>query len=120
MTRYATSSVGLLIAALPFPPPLAFCQNVSCSLSGVVYDASSGVVPNAKVVLTDEATNTTRQTVSNGSGFFSISAIQPGSYTAAISARGFAVWQSAHIVFSQGENRNLPNVVDRKSTRLNS
>lgn len=111
MTRHAISSVGLLIAVLTFLPSLALCQNVSCSLSGVVYDASSAVVPNAKVVLTDDATNTTRETVSNGSGFFSISAIQPGSYTAAISARGFAVWQSAHIVFSQGENRNLPNVV---------
>jgi uncharacterized membrane protein len=113
MTRRAILPVGLLAAVLTFPPSPSFGQNASCSLSGTVYDASDAAVPNAKVVLTDEATHTARETVSNGSGFFSISAIQPSTYSAAISARGFAVWDRAHIVFSQGENRNLPGVVLR-------
>ena len=111
MTRCVVLPVGLLAAFLTFLSPFAFGQNASCSLSGTVYDASSAVVPNAKVVLRDEATNTTRETVSNGTGFFSISAIQPGSYTAAISAPSFEVWERAHIVFSQGESRTLPNIV---------
>jgi hypothetical protein len=111
MTRHAISIAGLLVAVLTFLPSRLFGQNASCSLSGTVYDASNAVVPNAKVVLTDEATNTTRETVSNGSGFFTISAIQPGSYTAAITAPGFAVWQRTNIVFNQGENRHLPSVV---------
>jgi len=111
MNRRAILPAGLLVAVLTWLPSLAFGQNASCSLSGTVYDASNAVVPNAKAVLTDEATNTTRETVSNNGGFFSLSAIQPGSYKVAISAPGFAVWERAHIVFSQGENRNLPNVV---------
>jgi hypothetical protein len=110
MTSRAILPVGLLVAALAFLPLLAFGQNASSSLSGTVYDASNAVVPNAKVVLTDEATNTTRETVSNGSGFFSISAIQPGSYSVAISARAFAVWEQRNIVFNQGERRTLPNI----------
>ncbi|MGO9229847.1 MAG: carboxypeptidase regulatory-like domain-containing protein [Bryobacteraceae bacterium] len=111
MTRHAIVPAGLIVAALTFLPSPGFGQNASCSLSGTVYDASNAVVPNAKVVLTDEATKTIRETVSNGNGFFSMSAIQPGSYTAAVSAPGFAAWERAHIVFNQGENRNLPNVV---------
>ena len=111
MTRHAILPIGLLVAALTSLPWLALGQNASCSLSGTVYDASKAVVPNAKVVLRDEATNTTRETVSNDSGFFSIAAIQPGSYTVTISAPSFAAWDRANIVFSQGENRNLPNVV---------
>src|SRR5208283_360505 len=113
MTRHAILPAGLIVAALTFLPSPGFGQNASCSLSGTVYDASNAVVPKAKAVLTDEATNTTRETASNGSGFFSISAIQPGSYTVTISAPGFAVWERTHIVFNQGENRNLPSVVLR-------
>lgn len=111
MNRRAILPVGLLLAALTFLQSPALGQNASCSLSGTVYDASNAVVPTAKVVLTDEATHTTRETVSNESGFFSIAAIQPGSYAVAISAPAFAVWEREHIVFNQGENRNLPNVV---------
>jgi len=91
MTRYAILRLVLLAAALTFSPSLVFGQNASCSLGGTVYDASNAVVPNAKVVLRNEATNTTRETVSNDSGFFSISAFQPGTYAVAVSAPGFAV-----------------------------
>ncbi len=111
MTRHAILLAGLLVAVVTFLSSLASGQNASCSLSGTVYDASDAVVPNARAVLTDEATNTTRETVSNGSGFFSISAIHPGSYTVAISMPGFVLWERAHIVFSQGENRTLPGIV---------
>jgi len=111
LNREAILHMCLLAAILTILPSLAFGQNASGSLSGTVYDASGAVVPSAKVVLSDEATNTTRESASNGSGFFSISAVQPGSYTVAISAPGFTSWERAHIVFSQGENRTLPNVV---------
>ena len=108
MTKRAILSAGLIAAAFALLVPPAFGQNVSGSLSATVYDASNAVVPNAKVVLTNEATNTTRETVSNDSGFFTISAIQPGSYTVSISARGFAVWEQKNIVFNLGEHRALP------------
>jgi len=88
-------------------------QNASGSLAATVYDASGAVVPDAKVVLRNQATNDIRETVSNGSGFFDMPAIQPGSYTVTISARGFAPWEERNIVFSQGENRTLPNIALR-------
>jgi hypothetical protein len=109
MNRHAILPVGLL-AVLSVVLPPGFGQNAGCSLSGTVYDASNAVIPNAKVVLRDESTNTIRDTVTNDSGFFSLSAIQPGSYTVTISARAFAVWEQRNIVFNQGESRTLPNI----------
>jgi hypothetical protein len=108
MTKRAILSAGLLAAAFTLLVPPAFGQNVSGSLSATVYDASNAVVPNAKVVLTNEATNTTRETVSNDSGFFTISAIQPGSYTVSISARGFAVWERRTSCSTWASSRALP------------
>ena len=88
MTRRAILPAGLLVAVLAWLPSLAFGQNASCSLGGTVYDTSNAVVPNAKVVLTDEATNTTRETVSNNSGFFSLS----GHPTRLPQGRHFGAW----------------------------
>ena len=111
MTRHALLSAGLLIAVLSFLSSLALGQNASGSLSATVYDASGAVVRDARVALKNDFTGAARDTVSNGAGFFSIPAIQPGTYSVTISAPGFANWERANIVFSQGENRTLPNVV---------
>jgi len=51
-----------------------------------------------------------RTTVSNASGYFSITAIQPGTYTVTVEAAGFKMWKQAGIVFAQGDNRNLPQI----------
>jgi len=104
-------SASRLVPAILFLLPLSlFGQNASGSLAATVYDASGAVVPGAKVVLRNEATNDLRETVSNGSGFFDLPAIRPGSYTVSITARGFAPWEERNIVFNQGENRTLPNI----------
>lgn len=58
----------------------------------------------------NDASGDTRATVSNSSGYFSITAVQPGSYTVSVAAAGFKGWKQAGIVFSQGDNRTLPNI----------
>lgn len=104
-SKYAFLLAGLVIAAA------SLCgQNVSGSLSATVSDPSGAVIPHAKIELKNDATGASRDTVSNGSGFFNLPAIQPGSYTLTITAPGFAVWQRAGIVFNQGESRTLADV----------
>src|ERR1017187_8336231 len=103
--------VIIFLAALLIAVVAAPGQNASGSLGATVLDSSGAVVPNAKVVLKSEATGAVRETVSNGSGFFDIAAIQPGSYSLTISAPGFAIWERKNIVFNQGESRTLPAVV---------
>ena len=88
-----------------------FGQVSTGSLHGLVSDATGAVVPNAKVVLKDVATGSTRETVTNGSGFFNFVAVQPATYTVNVSAAGFNSWEGKDIVFTQAANVGLSNIV---------
>ena len=68
------------------------------------------MVPNAKVTMKNEQSGDIRSTVSNETGYFSITAVQPGSYTVTVSAPGFKAWKEARIVFSQGDNLTMPQI----------
>ena len=100
---------GLLFAVL-FCSSTLIGQNATGSISGTVTDASSAVIPKAKVVLTDEATGAKRETVSNGSGFFNFAAVPPARYTLTVSADKFRSWEERQIAMSQGSNVNIPNI----------
>ena len=99
---------GLVLVLLV--APFCFGQQLTGTLSGTVYDQSGAVIPNAQLQMKNEASGDVRTTVANGSGFFTITAVQPGSYTVTVSAKGFKSWQEHSIVFSQGDNRTLPNI----------
>jgi len=88
-----------------------YAQNSTGSLSGVVTDSSGAVVPDSRVVLKNEATQTLRDTVSNGSGFFSFQAVPPASYTLTVSAPGFTTWEERGIPFTQGASVTIPNII---------
>jgi hypothetical protein len=85
-------------------------QQLTGTISGTTYDQTGAVVPNAQVSVKNEASNDTRQTVSNASGFFTFSALQPGTYDVTVTAPGFQGWQQTGIVLNQGDNRTLPNI----------
>ena len=106
-TRVATT---LGIALFVLLASLSFGQQLTGTLSGTVVDSAEAVVPNAQITFKNEASGDTRTTVSNGSGYFSITAIPPGSYSIAIAATGFKTWRQTGIAFSQGDSRRLPNI----------
>ena len=95
---------GLLIAALLISYIPASAQNATGSIGGTVTDASGAVIPGAKIVLKNEGDGVTRDTVSNGSGFFNFVAVYPGSYTVTITASGFTPWEETGLPLSQGAN----------------
>ncbi len=101
--------VALLVMFVSISLP-SFGQQLTGTLSGTTLDTTGAVVANAKVTLTNERSGDVRTTISNGTGYFSITAIQPGSYTATVTAPGFKEWKQAGIVFNQGDNRALPNI----------
>jgi hypothetical protein len=112
--RYSVRSLailGLLIAALLVTQIPTFAQFSSGSISATVTDKTGAVVPNAQVVLKNEASNVTRETVSNSSGVFNFPSVQPGSYTVTISATGLQTWEQRNIALTQGAIISLPNVV---------
>ena len=104
------ASAAAFLLVLSLLASTGFAQQLTGTLSGTVADAGGAVVPNAKVTMKNETSGDMRATVSNGSGYFSITALQPGSYTVTIEAAGFKSWQQTGIVFAQGDSRTLPSV----------
>jgi hypothetical protein len=102
---------GLCLAVLILCQLPVNAQNSTGSLGGTVTDSSNAVVPDAKIVLKDEAQQTVRESVSNGSGFFNFQAVKPGSYTLTVSAAGFTSWEERAIPFTQGASVTIPNIV---------
>ena len=101
--------ISVFVAALVFLPP-AFGQTVTSSLSGTVADVSGAAVPGAKVVLTNEGTNVAQTATTNSTGYFSFTAIQPGTYVLTVSAKGFSTWTEKSLTIYQQESRTVTNI----------
>jgi hypothetical protein len=100
----------VLIALFVLLASFAYGQQLTGTLSGTTYDATGAVVPNAKVTMKNEASGDIRTSTSNSSGYFSITAVQPGTYSVTVSATGFKSWEQKAIEFGQGDSRTLPNI----------
>ena len=61
----------------------------AASLQGTVADPTGAVIPDAKVTLTDKETNRTLTAQSNGSGTYTIGALEPSNYKVEVSRTGF-------------------------------
>src|SRR5271157_4796537 len=81
---------------------LAHAQTSAGAISGVVTDASGGVVANAEVKATNEATGQTWNTASSSSGEFQLQKLPPGSYAVEVSAPGFQVFRASEIGVTAG------------------
>ena len=62
------------------------------SLRGVVTDPSGAAIPDAKVTLTNVATNLARQTVTSDNGAYSLVSVLPGTYKLTVEAKGFRTY----------------------------
>ena len=81
--------VALTLGFLGIAAGIAFAQTFG-SINGVVTDPSGSVVPNAAVTVTNSATNATRGTQTDPSGFYSFPDLIPGTYDVKVTATGFA------------------------------
>ena len=63
------------------------------TISGLVTDTTGAVVPNAKVVVLDLATNSGRETKSNAQGEYRVFGLPSGEYKALVSASGMGTTQ---------------------------
>ena len=76
-----------------------FGLSVSCSLAqytsgveGTATDESGSAVANARVVVTNQATQVTREITSNADGYFLASDLAPGVYQVQVQLPGFKTW----------------------------
>ncbi len=86
----------------------AEAQTSTGTITGVVTDASGGVVANAGAKATNEATGQTWTAASGPSGEFQLQNLPPGSYAVEVSAAGFQIFHANKIGVSVGSTYNLP------------
>ena len=67
-------------------------QQLTGTLSGTAYDQSGAVIPKAEVSLKNDASGDIRTTQAGSSGNFTITAVQPATYTLTVSSPGFSTW----------------------------
>jgi hypothetical protein len=90
VTNFVCHLQVLVLMALFLLTVGAFAQGGgNVAITGTVTDASGGVLPNAKVTVTQKNTSISRVVTSNGTGQFNVSSIPPGTYTVSIEATGF-------------------------------
>jgi hypothetical protein len=111
-------SVVLLTAVLSFSLPSVQAQVASGSITGTVTDSSGAVLPEAKVILRNEATNAQRETATNGAGIFSFPSVQPGSYTVNISFAGLQTAERRGIALTQGAVLTLGTIALEVATAM--
>src|SRR5215831_6027326 len=84
-----TLSFRMLLAAALLAGTPMFAQIQSGRIVGTVYDPNRAVVPNAKVVVTNTATNQPRTLMTSATGDFVLTPVDPGMYRVEVTAAGF-------------------------------
>jgi len=82
-------------------------QGIYATLTGIVADQSSAVVPQAKVSLKESQSGSLRDTVTNSDGYFTFASVPAGEYELAIEAKGFSTFKVTGITLAGGEKRNI-------------
>ena len=62
---------------------LAYGQG-SGTIVGTITDPTGAVIPSAKITAADEATSISRETVTNGQGYYVIPSLRPSTYTVTV------------------------------------
>ena len=89
-TRIWASVVMVLLVLLSLGSPKLAAQSSKGILAGVVRDSTGASVPNASVVITNQATGETRSVATSATGAYRVDAINPGPYEIKVTTAGFA------------------------------
>jgi hypothetical protein len=97
--RFAGSIFALLAVVLMSHQPARAQANVQAgSIQGVVTDPQGGVVPNAKVTISNKDTGATLDTTTTSAGTFVSGSLVPGTYTVRVEAPSFKTVSASYIV----------------------
>ncbi len=78
-------------------------QSFYGSIRGTVVDPNAGIIPNAKVSLTDESTGLVRSMSTTAGGEYVFSDVVPSTYSVVAEASGFARFEHKHVVVGTQE-----------------
>jgi Carboxypeptidase regulatory-like domain/TonB-dependent Receptor Plug Domain len=100
----------LLIPVLVLSFSIAKAQQLTATLSGIATDQTDARIPGASILVVSDTTGDKRDSTADSSGFWSVTALPPGTYTLKVSAKGFASWEETGILLNQGDSRTVPNI----------
>jgi Carboxypeptidase regulatory-like domain len=100
-------SVLFLILSALFPHGAAFAQNITSSISGTVADPTGAVVPNAKIDVRNNANGQRFSATTDSRGAYTITNIQPGSYTVSANASGFQAETQSDVIVDPNIGRQV-------------
>ena len=104
-TRLGGRLLVFMIGALLALPMAAFAQEAT--IGGTVTDTTGGVLPGVSVVAVHTATGNTFETVTDGTGRYSIP-VRIGGFTVTAALPGFNTLERTGIVIQVGQTVNLP------------
>jgi hypothetical protein len=81
-----------------FGPGQARAQLLQGTIDGNVTDPTQAAVAGATVVVTNEQTNFTRDTLTNSSGGYTLPTLPPGGYTVKVTMSGFQTYTQTGVV----------------------
>src|SRR5215471_14880241 len=96
--RLALRQAALLCVAVASFVAAAWSQSTMGAVSGTVRDASSAVVPNAAITLTNADTNVSQNTRTNEVGFYIFPDVAPGPYRLSAQSPGMQKFEGAFVV----------------------
>jgi hypothetical protein len=92
---------GLYLALLVMLTGKLFAQaGATGTILGTVTDTSGAIVPNAKVTVTNTATNVEFRTTTSSSGDFNAPSLNPGPYKVTVEGQGFEKYVTSGIVLT--------------------
>src|SRR5437667_9650707 len=70
--------------------PLSFANaQFKAGIQGTITDSSGGLVPEAKITLTNNETGKVQETTSSAEGFYRLSGLAPGKYKLTVEKAGY-------------------------------
>jgi Carboxypeptidase regulatory-like domain len=90
------------------------------SIQGTVTDSTGAVLPNAKVVLTNQDTRVQREAVSDSGGVYNFANIDIGTYSVSVTATGFETYTRTKVVLEVGSSIsvNIGMVIGATETKV--
>lgn len=97
---------GLLLCLALGSLPLA-AQTITATLTGTVSDQNNALVAGAVVTATSQATGLSKSDTTDGSGRFTITFLQPGTYNVTVEKSGFKKSSRANVTLETAQSAAL-------------
>src|SRR5579864_4639910 len=114
MTKLRCCTISLCIFLLVLS---AMAQVQNGQFSGTVTDPSGAAVSDAKVTVTNQATNLSVTTTTNGAGFYTVKELPVGTYKITVEAQGFKTYSDAGVVLNAGQIAKVDTKLQMGQTR---